>query len=451
MPADRPWWRQLWVRRALIIARWHICGRDFAARQREEAVAERRVNTLAASLASQSEPVTEEQLEDFQARSLVLNLARTRRRYSRPIWRFPERIVIALVLLVTAIGLIGISVPASSIRVELDAQVDQLLAILEPVESGAPIQIGLQQFRCRSITLSGVDLPHTGGGDPRLQTLTLSVREEAGTPLNQFLAVREVLIPRGVTLSLEAGTEWLVLRMTPPAPGKRGDAPLSYRVVLSIPQGAAGLVRTDGVPTEFPLAPSPLGPEQRIIAGDIQNQPVELRLSIDQAATSPMVSLGFQGVDLADLALGDYRDSADQRPRSYILGGMLRFPGRELDPIVLRKGEALSLSDRRGFASSGQLLELQYINRAGTADGGETKFIEQHLQLLWDGRVHAITQGIEGRKQSRMPKLIFAWLGSKQQLYLIGIIVYAGIFAYSLVMKSQPGATDSMLPTELMS
>jgi hypothetical protein len=426
-----------------------VIGYEHQSHLRRAQRAREKLDELNASLSERSKPVGEEALEDLEARVILLRITEGNEYRARPIWRRPDRVLLTLIIAVTLIGLVGLLVEAPSMDIEVEASVDQFRAVIGTGELGESVSIGLQDFQCRRIEIIGLPLGDAEASESISPGGTLSfARGSDGT--EDHLLIPEIRLPRGALLAVESMEDKLTFRLGRPMAPAIEEQNGRFRAVISVPSTYNAAIRRDGRWHEFPLNRSPLGPAEPILEAPLADRSIELRLTLDLDATAPVTHLGFQGIDLVDFRFGDYLGSVDARARSYILGGELRFPGKAIESLPLRSGEVLSLSDLRGHAPEGQLLHVRHINRRQSEQSADQPLPLQHLQILWAGRAEAIDLGRESRRDSRMPNLIFSWVGSRQQLYLIGVVIYAGIIAYSLIARSRPGSTDVTNPSELM-
>lgn len=396
--------------------------RHAAAKVRAEA-AQRSHCALIHSLSRRSDSLTEEDLENLQARSLLRAYAEAEEQASRPIWLVPQRLSIVFLVVVTVTFIIALLLHAGSIPVELHASLDEIVFAFDSSKVEEPVTLDFEDLALNLVDTHGL----AEDRNARAGKHTFGLEGGAAT----FLRLKSLQLPREREVTIETGLGYLKISI-----GRRVNGnEQAVRAQFSVPQEATiDFFDDDGKGSEFIFERLMNGSSTVVLEeSDNTNNEVELVLELSDQAKAATVAFSAVGADLNEFRLARRPEARIGKIDSFILGGEIRFPNHEIASIPFRPREVVSLSEDDGSPPKGQLVSasIQVTNERDLS-----------IDATWAGVTESLVVGRESLKRNAMPKMIFGWTAQKQTLYLGGFFVYAGIFGFALLTRTRPPMTD---------
>lgn len=416
------------------------------------------------------EDVLERRLDEIKALRFGIVTLTSDRESRAPAWTKPNMWIISFLIIFSGIGIVALRIKSDCANVYLACRVDGLW-LTPPCNGKAshdmiiPLSIPIEGFRMEGVSHVVVD-----GIEAEVDLFRSTVRtqlDEQVKDLSNDFEIQSISIPAQYEfgISLVENEMRIKIRIQDQHDSRHLAKCGTAAAECSIPSDL------DGLPNVQIVINSPGGLIFKTITiselyGDISENQIEVsgeessrldifgkpsmskdllfRFDIDQSKIDALgvIQLGSKTLKTVKMQLYNLADNVSD-PQFYTLEGRVELPEIELPSHSFgfrqdfRIGEATGEIHRLALILPGSksVADIEAYEEYGT-----------HLRLDWTGSARSLSIS----NQPIMPPLLFSWIGSKTKLYISGIIIYAGIFAYSLLQSTKPGVVDIVQPTELL-
>lgn len=336
-------------------------------------------------------------------------------------WR---QFVILIGIALAGLLILLANVDAGRARAQVEVLTEKIVIDLDPELSGtvhAKINIPIQEC--------------TINGAQRLLVLDNSVLESASrmkitAAEGRASSLASIDIPAGWRFSLRIATSAIELEIFPgdEAQSSSGNARAAFKALpgSAFEEPGAGADHTWRVDGPVSRWATVIGPE---------GKPMTLLLYPTAEWRARTQFLGLEGVATTDLQFSDTRLSTNLSGESHILAASVQFADLETPtrPVYFREHLVAS-----GW--SGRLLNLAFV----PADESSVTDVDParrrpHLHARWNGEVSWLRAGYPGSGRSLLPSMLIKLAGTKQRLYITGVLIYLIIFLSAMIKQSPLG------------
>ena len=369
MPTNRH--RRTWIWIGLVSRQWiasQLIGRNNCAMRRRLRIASKRAERTASQLARAHGPLTAVKAGQLRSEMLMKQTAESAERASRPFWMLPDRLVVVVLLLLSAVVLVGLIAAAPQIDARLDVRSERFVCKFRETDAQTsdPILLSFDQVESSWVSLGGmVSVPEYDDDSGEAWPPDIEV---GGRSCTDVFVVSDLQIPRRATLDVQVLNDQLKVRIS--LATRREDAQASNPITnpenVSIqvelakkaprPPGASG--KTNGEldsreSSEFGL--KDVG-DAWVAVQHPGAEAVEITIRFAPASLPRYVDLDLVGRDLEIFELCSLKDAGrGVIPDSFLIDGLLSFPKHEISTRELSWQEIVSLSSQDGRIDEGQL------------------------------------------------------------------------------------------------
>lgn len=343
------------------------------------------------------------------------------RRSGRLSW---QQFIIIIGIVLAAVLILLANVDAAIVRTQVEVRAEKILIDLDPLLSGPvdakvniPLLRGEMSGADRLIALDETVL------DVRDLMLLTTEAERAPT-------LDAISIPAGWRVSLRVDRKQLVLSVFP------GESAIKSggiaRATFSARSGSS-FEETDSEQENLWRVNDQTTRRATVVGQP--NRPLTMLLFPVNDWLGRTQFLGLEGVGTTNLQFSDTPTSRVLEGESHVLAATARFADLETPDRTVHFREHLVARSWKG-----RLLTLAYVpaDETSVTDVDPARR-RAHLHARWDGDVTALRAGYPGSGRSLLPSMLIKIAGTKQRLYITGVLIYLIIFLSAMVKQSPLG------------